>query len=172
MIQGTVFWVTGLSGAGKTTIGNILYKKVKEKKNNVVILDGDALRKVFGNDLGYTRAERHTGAYRNARISAMLAEQGINVICCTISMFDDVRAWNRENIKNYVEIYLNVSLEVLKKRDQKGLYSGIVLGKTGNVAGVDLQVDLPKRPDIVIQNDGEQSPERIAEFILKNMEKN
>lgn len=171
MNQGTVYWVTGLSGAGKTTIGNILYQKIKEKKDNIVILDGDALRNVYGNDLGYTRDERNKGAYRNARISTMLAEQGIDVICCTISMFDDVRTWNRENIKNYVEIYLNVSLEVLKRRDQKGLYSGISSGKTNNVAGADLQVDLPKNSDIVIENDGEQLPAKIADFILKNVEK-
>ena len=122
-IMGYVYWITGLSGAGKTSIGKSLYQKLKQKSPNTVFLDGDVLREVFGNDLGYTREERIKCAMRYARLCKMLQEQGLNVICCTISMFDCIRAWNRENIENYREIYVRVSMEVLKQRNQKGLYN-------------------------------------------------
>jgi len=114
--QGIVYWITGLSGAGKTTIGSLLYKKLRARKDNVVLLDGDVVRRAFGNDLGYTREDRHEMAMRYSRICRMLSEQGIDVVCCTISMFDDVRAWNRENIAEYREVYLRVSREVLAQR--------------------------------------------------------
>lgn len=162
MGRGNVYWITGLSGAGKTTIGSLLYQRLKMKQKNIVFLDGDALRSVFGNDLGYTMPERSKGAYRNARLCKMLSDQGIDVICCTISMFDDVRRWNRDNIEQYIEIYLEVSLETLKKRDQKGLYSTL----SEDVAGVDLEVDLPKNPDIVIVNDGDEAPATIVNRLL------
>ena len=100
-----VYWITGLSGAGKTSVGLLLYKKMKQNYPNTVFLDGDVLREVFGNDLGYTREERIKCAMRYARLCKMLQEQEMNVICCTISMFDEIRSWNRENIGNYREIY-------------------------------------------------------------------
>ena len=114
--MGRVFWITGLSGAGKTTIGYLLYTKLKIQKNSIVFLDGDELRKIFGNDLGYSKEDRLKSATRNSRLCKLLSDQGIDVICCTISMFDTIREWNRQNIKNYFEIYLDVSLETLKNR--------------------------------------------------------
>jgi adenylylsulfate kinase-like enzyme len=116
-----VYWITGLSGAGKTTIGKVLYTKMKETYPNTVFLDGDTMRKVFGDDLGYTREERIKCAMRYSRLCAMLQEQDMNVICCTISMFDCVRDWNRGNIKNYREIYVRVSMETLLKRSERAL---------------------------------------------------
>ena len=91
-----VYWITGLAGAGKTTIGKLLYEKIREKESNTVFLDGDILREVFGNDLGYSKEDRRKCAMRYSRLCAMLQRQGMNVICCTISMLDSVRDWNRE----------------------------------------------------------------------------
>ena len=93
-----MLWLTGLSGAGKTTIGTLLYQALRERKDNVVFLDGDQLRQVFGDDLGYAPDQRLKSAMRNARLCKLLAEQCLDVICCTISMFDSVRDWNRTNI--------------------------------------------------------------------------
>lgn len=162
-----VYWITGLSGAGKTTIGKILYAKIKEKYSNTVFLDGDTMRKVFGGDLGYTREERIKCAMRYSRLCAMLEEQGIYVICCTISMFDCVRDWNRENIKNYREVYVKVSMETLLQRDQKGLYSGTTTEKDKEVAGVHVEIEEPKHPDLVLENDGEKTPEEQADLIYR-----
>ena len=119
-----VYWITGLSGAGKTTIGQIFYQELKRISLNTVFLDGDTMREVFGTDLGYSESERRKCAMRYSRLCAMLKNQELNVVCCTISMFDEIRRWNREHIENYREIYIKTSFETLQKRDQKGLYSG------------------------------------------------
>ncbi len=166
MKEGTVYWVTGLSGSGKTTTGKLLYKYILIKKKNVIFLDGDTIRKIFGNDLGYSKKDREISARRNAYLCKLLSSQGIDVICCTISMFQSIRDWNRENIKNYCEIYLQVPMGVLKKRNQKFLYSDIEKGKTKNVWGVDIAVEEPKSPDILIINDGSLSPEDIVKQII------
>jgi len=163
----TVYWITGLSGAGKTTIGKLLYKKIKEKYPNTVFFDGDTLRKVFGDDLGYSKEERRKCAMRYSRLCAMLQEQGMNVICCTISMFDSVREWNREHICSYKEVYVKVSMETLRIRDQKGLYSGETEEKQKEVVGVHMQVEEPKNPDLVLYNDGQWTPEELVKEILQ-----
>lgn len=167
---GNVFWFTGLSGAGKTTIGNAFYKKKRDKMETVLFLDGDTLREVFGNDLGYSKENRFQCAMRYSRICKMLSEQGMDVIICTISMFDAVRDWNRSHIQLYHEIYVRVPLEVLKQRDQKGLYSGIAAGESEDVVGMDLQLELPKQPDLIFDNDGKYSPEQGADFIMEKLQ--
>lgn len=94
-------------------------------------------------------------AMNYARLCALLSGQGLTVICCTISMFDSVRTWNRENISGYVEVYIKASMETLRRRNQKGLYSA----GAQNVAGIAFPVELPKSPDLVLCNDGDESPE-------------
>ncbi len=158
-----VYWFTGLSGAGKTTLGKLWLEELKSRGEKPIFLDGDELRFVFGNDLGYSEQDRRKSAMRNARICEMLSKQGFTVICCTISMFDSVRKYNRENIPDYREIYVKVSPEILKQRDQKGLYSKA----DHDVAGVHFSVEEPKEPDIVLQNDGEISP-NVQVDILRN----
>jgi len=163
--MGVVYWITGLSGAGKTTIGKLFYEKMKKEYPNTVFFDGDTLRKVFGDDLGYSKEERRRCAMRYSKLCRLLEEQGINVICCTISMFDSVREWNRENIKNYCEIYVKVSMDTLITRDQKGLYSGTTVEREKEVVGVHMELEEPKTPDLILQNDGERTPEEQAEKI-------
>lgn len=156
-----VYWLTGLSGAGKTTIGRLWYEKLKADGKPAVLLDGDELRQVFGDDLGFTEIDRRKSAMRNARLCALLAMQGITVICCTISMFDSVREWNRSNIPDYFEVYIKVSLETLRRRDQKCLYSQA----QADVAGIHVQVEEPKNPDLILENDGDRTPEEQVKLI-------
>lgn len=156
---GTVYFFTGLAGAGKTTIGGLFYRRLKARRNDVVLLDGDQLRRLsFHKNSGYSTQERLRGAYYNFEMSKMLADQGIDVVMCSISMYDDVRIWARENIERYVEIYVKASWATLRRRDQKGLYSSGVK----NVVGVDLRCDEPQHPDFLIENDGQESPEAIV----------
>ena len=160
MDKGTVYFFTGLSGAGKTTIGGLLYRRMKAKRNDVVLLDGDQLRRLsFHKKSGYTTEERRRGAYYNFEMCKMLADQGIDVVLCSISMYHDCRSWARENIENYREIYVKATRETLYRRDQKGLYSS----GAKNVVGVDLLCEEPEAPDIVIENDGAESPEEIVD---------
>jgi len=161
--KGKVYWITGLSGAGKTTIGKELYNYIKARKDNIVFLDGDIARKAYLEDLGYTSDERIRGAYRTSRICNMLSDQGIDVIICIIAMYDEIRRWNRENIENYIEVFLDVPMEVLIERDQKSLYSSVLNGKIENVAGMDMNVEYPVQPDLKILNDGSKTPEEIVQ---------
>ena len=189
-----VYWITGLSGAGKTSIGKLLYERMKPQYPDIVFLDGDVLREVFGNDLGYTRGERIKCAMRYARLCKMLQEQDLNVICCTISMFDDIRDWNRQNIENYREIYVRVSMEVLQKRNQKGLYGTSMEVLTqrnqkglystskevsqkrnqedlnkgdGQVAGIHVDIEEPKNPDLILDNEGDVDLSELVDNIVK-----
>ena len=163
--SGTVYWITGLSGAGKTTIGSLFYKKIKSQNEKTVFLDGDILRNVFSGLGGYSVADRRAYASSYGRLCKMLSDQGFNVICCTISMFDSVRNWNRQNIVNYKEIFLDVPMEVLIKRDQKGLYTKVQRGQESNVVGMDLKLELPGNPDVRILNDGRDTPEQVTQNI-------
>ena len=157
-----VFWITGLAGAGKSSIGHRLYTHLQQEHNNIVFLDGDTLREVYGDNFGYTKEDRYKVAMCNARLCKLLASQGQIVVCCTISMFDAVRAWNRANIDNYIEIYVKVSREVLYQKKKKNLYSTT----NASVAGIDVAVELPQHPDIILENDGVYTLEQLVAQIL------
>lgn len=153
--QNQVYWLTGLSGAGKTTIGQLWRDELRRSGETVVFLDGDEMRSVFGVGLGFSGADRRKLAESYGRLCALLSNQGVTVVCCTISMFHSVRAWNRANIPGYYEVYIQASMDTLRRRDQKGLYSQ----NADNVAGVGLQVELPDAPDLVLDNNGGRTPE-------------
>ena len=117
------------------------------------------MRSVFGTGLGFSGADRRKLAESYGRLCALLSGQGVTVVCCTISMFNSVRAWNRAHIPGYYEVYIQASMETLRRRDQKGLYSR----NADNVAGVGLQVELPSAPDLVLENNGERTPREQVE---------
>jgi len=165
MTDGRVYWITGLSGSGKTTIGTALYYRLKETHDNLVILDGDILKLVTTG--GYTQKERLVRASKYARLAKYLSDQGLWVILCTISMFDEVREWNRANIDNYIEVFLDVPMEVLRKRDRKGLYSSFAEGKVSDVAGLNGAAQFPKHPDVRLVNDGTLSTQSCVDRILQ-----
>ena len=167
MTKGRVYWITGLPGSGKTTIGTSLYYELKKQIDNVVILDGDILKLFVGDSVGYTNQDRLLRAKKYSNICKMLADQGIWVIICTVAMFDEVRQWNRNNIDGYMEIFLDISLEILKERDKKGLYSA---GK-----GMELvqNSEFPKLPDITISEkaDIKKDIKKIIEYVPENISK-
>jgi len=156
MSNGRVYWITGLSNSGKTTIGSALFYELKKTRENVVILDGDLMKQVAsgGDDIGYSVKDRMTRAKRYSLIAKLLADQGAWVIVCAIAMFDEIREWNRNNINGYIEIFLDVSEEILRSRDKKGLYEPVA------------NIQFPKNPDIVINNDGVESKRSIINKIM------
>lgn len=167
--QGRVFWITGLSGAGKTTVGRLLWGLLRSRSPSVIFLDGDILREIFGNDLGHSQADRLQSAMRNSRMCKMLSDQGADVVCATISLFRECQEWNRANIPGYREIYLRVPMEVLVKRDPKTLYSRALRGEVKDVMGVDLPFDEPSNPEIAVENDGSRKPEELAKFLFDHL---
>ncbi|MCW5701032.1 MAG: adenylyl-sulfate kinase [Bradyrhizobium sp.] len=148
-----VIWITGLSGAGKTTLAAEVVNILRSDGKAVIMLDGDELRDVFGDEARHDRESRLRLALRYSRLCQMLGRQGINVVIATISLFSDVHIWNRTNIPGYFEVYLRVPLEELRRRDPKGIYRRFDSGETTNVAGLDMPIDEPPSPDIIIDFD-------------------
>lgn len=155
MDNGRVYWITGLSNSGKTTIGTALYYDLKKTKNNVIILDGDIMKEIASGTetASFEEHDRLLRAKRYSKVAKLLANQGMWVIVCAIAMFDEIREWNRKNMKGYIEVFLDVPNDVLKERDRKGLYQD------------KKDVQFPKNPDIVIRNDGEISIRNIIKMI-------
>lgn len=173
--KGTVYFFTGLAGAGKTTVGGLFYRRLKERSPDAILIDGDQVRTQVGHSAPdgsvliadrYTTEARKAGARGTFQHCRNLAEQGKDVVVCSISMYTEIRAWNRENIENYREVYLKVTHETLYRRDQKKLYSS----KAKNVVGVDLPWDEPSHSSIVVQNDGDETPEEIVERLFRFFE--
>ena len=162
---GRLFWITGLSGAGKTTVAMQLHERLIELGRETILLDGDEVRALFGSDLGHEPADRQTSAWRNARMCAALAEAGFDVVCATISMFAAVRGWLRERVPGYCEVYLRVPLEERAERDPKGLYARSRESGAGMV-GLEQRCEFPSSPDLLIDNHGETTPARAVEQIL------
>jgi adenylylsulfate kinase-like enzyme len=165
-----VIWITGLSGSGKSTIGQEIWLRLREIEPNTVLVDGDRIREVLGLDKGdenYTIAARQKVAERIYELCRWLDEQKVNVVCCTISLFEDLHRLNRKNLSNYFEVFMDVPLDILKRRDFKGLYSG----KIPNVVGLDIPYSKPLNPDLTIDNSEDRESlnifvERILEQAL------
>lgn len=168
--SGLTIWVTGLSGAGKTTISKLVYKALKPECANFVMLDGDVMREVFGQNQEYHPEARKKLAMRYCRLCHMLNVQGINVICATISMFDEIREWNRKNLENYFEVYIRVPMDVLEQRHPKDLYTQARNGDVQNVIGVDIKMQEPKNPDLVVENGSNATPGQLAKQIISNIQ--
>ena len=160
MEKGTVYFFTGLAGAGKTTIGGLFYQRLKEIRPEAVLIDGDKNRDQANARApkDYSTEARRQGAKNLLAQCNELAERGVDAIYCGIGMYADVRAWCRENIENYREIYIKASMETLRRRNQKGLYTA---GK--NVVGIDLPFEEPQSPDLVVPNDGGRTPLELVE---------
>lgn len=164
---GHVYWITGLSGAGKTTTARTLVVRLRDQGRQVVLLDGDDLRQVYGDGLEFTVADRRKLAFRHARLCRLLARQGFDVVCATISLFHDCHAWCRQHLPHYHEIYLRVAMQELVRRDARGFYSRVGTGEQRDVIGVDLPVEQPLAPHLVIENDGGLTPDMVTEQLWR-----
>ena len=166
MGAGTVWWITGLSGAGKSTVAALVRDRLAARGRPVLLIDGDAIREVLGATTSHAPEARHQLAMTYARLAREVARQGIDAVCATISMFDQVREWNRANIIRYREIYVRVPLEELERRDPRGLYARARRGEQPHVVGIDVPFEEPRRPDLVIDNFGAMDPRLAASQIL------
>lgn len=145
-----IIWLTGLSGAGKTTVGRILHGRIKARCPHTVFLDGDILRDVWGDSLGHDLAGRRANAGRITRLCRMLDAQGIHVIASILSVFPDDRRENRKIFSNYFEVFLDTPFEEVVRRDSKGLYRAAQAGEVKNVIGVDIPYPMDETWDLRI----------------------
>lgn len=167
--SGSVFWITGLSGAGKTTIATRLRRRLIDAGAPTVLLDGDRMRGVLGAENGHAREDRLRLAGIYGRLCAEFASQELSVVCATICMFREVYAWNRANIAGYREIYLRVPLDERQRRDPKRLYAAARDGRSGPMPGLDAPFDEPLTADLVIDNHGACSTEAATDLIWRRL---
>lgn len=165
-----VIWLIGMSGAGKTTIGRRVWEQWRAKAPNTVFVDGDEVRALFRHDQrpdAHKLSGRRVNAERITDLCAWLDGQGINVVCCILSLFPDMRAGNRERYSRYFETYVKVPLDKLKQRDVKDIYAPALRGERTDVVGVDIAFPEPEAPDLIIDNgiDG-LDPDETARHIL------
>lgn len=152
--------LTGLSGAGKTTIGRQVLELWRRTSATAVLVDGDEVRQVLGlaRDAGsYTSEGRHRVAERIAAFCGWLDGQGIDVVCCTLTLFPDIARHYRKTLSRYFEVHLAVSFEAACRRDTKDLYGPALRGEARNVVGVDIPYVPPETSDLVIDNDTDRS---------------
>ena len=152
---GRLIWITGISGAGKTTIGKALYERLKPGMPALVYLDGDEVRQCFGDDLGFTLEARDANAFRFTRLCRLLCAQGLSVVCAANLTSQRFRDWCRAEIPGYFEVFLDVPMDVLIQRDPKGLYARALAGEANNVVGIDNVHDLQE--SVWAQDGGDES---------------
>lgn len=166
--QPRVVWITGLSGAGKSTIARRVVEQLRTRGLPTLLLDGDDVRlAIADSNIGHDRVSRLTNAMRIARLAKLLSEQGFIVVVPTMSLFREVHLWNREQQPNYLEVWVQVSLEVLKQRDARGLYSRAARGEASDVVGVHVEYDEPKEAHLILHNEqGEVGLEELVRQVV------
>jgi adenylylsulfate kinase-like enzyme len=166
-----VIWLIGLAGAGKTTIGREVHIRLKTRNPCTLFLDGDDVRAIMGDDLGHTLEDRLTNAWRICRLCKYLENQGADVVCAILSISHETQNWNRKNYSRYFEVFIDVPMEVLMERDQKGLYSGAQAGRLQNVVGVDIPFEPPPGANLTVKNDiPVTSPALLADEIVSALD--
>ena len=169
--KGFVLWITGLSQAGKTTIGDGVYKILKENNIKVERLDGDIVRKYLSKDLGFSKEDREENIRRVGFVAKLLSRNGIGVIASFISPYRHIRKKLKEEIPNFIEVYANAPLEVCEKRDTKGLYKKARLGEIKNFTGISDPYEPPENPEIELKTDTftpEECIEKVIEYLKEN----
>jgi len=167
LIDARCYWITGLSASGKTTTANMLANYLKKKNKPIIQLDGDILRNILDQKT-YTLEDRFSLGLKYSALCKLIVEQNINVVIGVVGLFHKLHSWNRENITNYSEIYLNTPMDELIKRDPKGIYKSALRGELKNVAGIDLKIETPLKPDVEIKwVEGQNVDDTFKEIIKK-----
>ena len=172
-----LIWFTGLSGSGKSTLANALEKKLHQDGVKTYSLDGDNIRKGINKDLSFSPEDRTENIRRIAEISSLFIDAGMVVMAAFVSPYKKDRK-NIEDIvgkDNFVEIFVNTSLEECEKRDVKGLYKKARKGEIKDFTGIDAPYEAPDQPDIEVKTDLmsiEESVQFIYERIIKKLKNN
>ncbi len=161
-----VFWLTGLSGAGKTSIGLAVQEKLMKKDYFSILLDGDEMRKTLSSDLGYTEEARKENVRRVAEVAHLMAKEGIIVLCAMMSPTVVIRETARHIIGENIfrEIYIHASIETCIERDPKGLYKLNAEKKISHLSGIDSPFEAPENPFLTIYSDKKPKEDCIDEL--------
>src|SRR5207247_8130137 len=165
--KGFTIWFTGLSGAGKSTLSEAIEERLKARERNVEILDGDIVRTHLSKGLGFSREDRATNIKRIAFVCSLLTRNGVICISAAIAPYRQARQWARQEIGNFVEVYVKCPIEVCRQRDVKGLYKLVDEGKIKGFTGVDDPYEEPEHPELVVETDKETIEESVRRIFAK-----
>jgi adenylylsulfate kinase-like enzyme len=162
--KGVVFWITGLSGSGKTSIAKKIKKSIDKKFGKSILFSGDDIRKI-SNFNSYKVKDRLSYALSYAKLVKNISNQNINVIIATVSLFNKVHLWNRRNLENYCEIYIvSKTKDILANRKKK-----IYFKTKKDLVGIDIKPELPINPDIKIKNNFKKSINYLSKILIKKI---
>ncbi len=166
-----VIWFTGLSGSGKSTIAKGLENELYQLGHVTMVLDGDNVRTGINNNLGFSEADRLENIRRIAEVAKLLMESGVIAICCFVSPTEELRNLARGIVgkENFVEVFVNTSIEDCEKRDVKGLYAKARRGEIKDFTGINAPFEIPQNADLSISTTGKtiyESVRAVADFLL------
>lgn len=162
-------WIIGLSASGKSTLSKLLVAKLRASGYPCVLLDGDEVRAIFHDRLGYDPEARRQQTQRVVRLTRWASSQGILPVVAVIHPFESDRKKCRETLPGYFETYLDCDVSVCSQRDTKNIYRPAFEGRAANVVGVDIPYDRPERPDLVLKSAG-SPPEALLEALWARLE--
>jgi len=162
--KGILFWITGLSGAGKTSLAKRVSKKIKSKYGPTISISGNEFRKIF--DLNkFTKKEREKNYIKYLRFAKFVTDQNINIIFDLIGLYHKARLWNRKNIENYVEIYIKTDIQKIIKFNKKKIYKN----DKKNIIGLSIKAEYPKNPNIIIENYFDRPIKKLSEELIRKL---
>jgi adenylylsulfate kinase len=170
--SGVVVWLTGLSGAGKTTISHLLAAELKKFGSKVEILDGDMVRQHLANELGFSKEDRNENVRRIGFVAQLLSRNGVIVIVAAISPYREIRAEVRRMTDDFVEVFINSPLAVCEQRDVKGLYQKARAGTIPNFTGISDPYEAPLNPEVECNTDRETVSQSCTKILAKLSELN
>jgi adenylylsulfate kinase len=170
--RGVTLWLTGLSGAGKTTIGDALEQELRSQGCKLERLDGDIVRENLTKGLGFSKEDRDTNIRRIGFVANLLTRNGVIVLVSAISPYRAIREEVKQQIGDFLEIYVNAPLAVCEQRDVKGLYRRARAGEIKHFTGIDDPYEPPLNPDIECRTDLETLEESTAKILQKLQELN
>jgi len=167
-LKGFTVWFTGLSGAGKSTIAEMLYHEFQARGMKTEILDGDVVRQNLSKGLGFSKEDRDTNIRRIGFVAQLLTRNGVATICCPISPYKAVRDEVRAMIGDFVEVYVHATIEELAEhRDPKGLYKKALAGEITGFTGVDDPYEPPDAPELLLDTMVETPEESLQRTLTR-----